>query len=131
MLRQARLARGHVIASVGGVPTPDLASFIEIMRNTTHGEQLTIKFYDLAERTHVQLTSLTVDRKWFQIADTVRGDPRLSESTWQTHTLPGTRPMPACGPDGAVPAAAAAVAAAAAAGESSSVATQPRGGRCR
>ena len=88
MLRQARLARGHVIASVGGVPTPDLASFIEIMRNTTHGEQLTIKFYDLAERTHVQLTSLTVDRKWFQIADTVRGDPRLSESTWQTHTLP-------------------------------------------
>ena len=89
-LRQARLARGHVIASVGGVPTPDLDSFVRLMSEVKHGEQLSVKFYDLAHRGHVQLSSLTIDRKWFPLSDSRRSDPRLSGAVWDTQALPPT-----------------------------------------
>ena len=44
MLRKARIARGCIIDAVGGVPTPDLDSFIRVLASKKHGEEMTVRF---------------------------------------------------------------------------------------
>ena len=121
--QQARISRGHIIASVGGVPTPDLDTFVRLMRSAPHGKQLAVRFFDLSQRTHMHLTSLTIDRRWwappiwsaalyaqpllcaqhylprpprdirFPLADSQRGDPRMCGATWSTTTVAPTIPV--------------------------------------
>ena len=87
MLRQGRISRGSVIDSVNGVPTPDLESFITAMAARSHGDPLTVRFFDVAHRSHVKLASLTMDRKWFPTAVSQRTDPRFCGAEWSSTEL--------------------------------------------
>ena len=112
MLRQAKLARGCIIDAVGGVPTPDLDSFIRVMAGKRHGETATVRYYDISQRSHVRLSSLTMDRKWFAPAVYQRSDPRYAgtEGGWESVDLPpppdSPKPPAAVSPPAVVPAAA-------------------------
>jgi hypothetical protein len=94
MLRQGRISRGCIIDTVNGVPTPDLDSFVTALAERQHGDDLTVRFYDVAHRSHIKLASLTMDRKWFPAIISERSDPRFAGTDWTTTDLP----LPAAAP---------------------------------
>lgn len=89
MLRKARVTRGCIIDAINGVPTPDLDSFIKVLEAQRHGQEMTVRFFDISHRTHIKLASMTMDRKWFAPMVATRSDPRVELHTWTSSDLTG------------------------------------------
>ena len=118
-LRLARVTKGSVICAAGHEETPDLDSLLRVIRAAPHGSRLSLRFYDVNNRGHAQLSSLLVDHKWHPLVDNRRD---AATATWRAQAVALDAAAPAAAAEAAAAATAASTAATAASAATASTA---------
>ncbi|RIA99412.1 trypsin-like cysteine/serine peptidase domain-containing protein [Glomus cerebriforme] len=85
MFGNASAWRMSVIISINNIPTPDLDTFIEVMKTLPDGARVPLKFYHLYDVNKEKLTIMHVDRHWHKFKIAVRDD---TTGLWNYESMP-------------------------------------------
>lgn len=83
MFSRAGITIHCIILSVGGVPTPTVATLEEVFASLSDGHRTSVRFHSLTDRFRVRTSVIQVDKKWFAHGRYVRArDPFDSTIGW-------------------------------------------------